>query len=70
MGDYTLWTNFLGDERMSQNTEKNHQNIATRTETDAMGAIEVPAHHYWGAQTERSIHHFPFGDVMPLPTSP
>ncbi len=38
----------------------------TRTETDAMGAIEVPANHYWGAQTERSIHHFPFGDRMPL----
>ncbi len=40
---------------------------ATRTETDAMGAIEVPANRYWGAQTERSIHHFPFGDRMPLP---
>lgn len=39
----------------------------TRTETDAMGAIEVPADHYWGAQTERSIHHFPFGERMPLP---
>jgi len=32
-----------------------------------MGSIEVPANHYWGAQTERSIHHFPFGDRMPLP---
>ena len=52
---------------MSKNTDKSHEKIATRTETDAMGAIEVPAHHYWGAQTERSIHHFPFGDVMPLP---
>jgi len=30
----------------------------TRTETDSMGAIEVPAAHYWGAQTERSLHHF------------
>jgi fumarate hydratase class II len=25
----------------------------TRTETDSMGAIEVPADKYWGAQTER-----------------
>jgi fumarate hydratase class II len=33
----------------------------TRTETDSMGAIEVPADHYWGAQTERSIHHFNIG---------
>jgi len=40
---------------------------ATRTESDAMGPIEVPAHRYWGAQTERSLHHFPFGDRMPTP---
>ena len=33
-----------------------------RTETDSMGAIEVPAAHYWGAQTERSLHHFAIGD--------
>jgi fumarate hydratase class II len=31
---------------------------AARTETDSMGAVEVPAEHYWGAQTERSLHHF------------
>jgi fumarate hydratase, class II len=31
-----------------------------------MGAIEVPADHYWGAQTERSLHHFAIGhDTMP-----
>jgi fumarate hydratase class II len=34
----------------------------TRLETDSMGAIEVPADHYWGAQTARSLHHFPIGD--------
>ena len=33
----------------------------TRTEHDSMGAIEVPADRYWGAQTERSIHNFPIG---------
>ena len=38
----------------------------TRTETDTMGPIQVPADRYWGAQTERSHHHFPFGDRMPL----
>ena len=32
-----------------------------RTETDSMGAIEVPADHYWGAQTQRSIQNFPIG---------
>ena len=33
----------------------------TRTERDSMGAIEVPADRYWGAQTERSRHHFRIG---------
>jgi len=32
-----------------------------------MGAIEVPEDHYWGAQTERSLHHFDIGaDTMPV----
>jgi fumarate hydratase class II len=34
----------------------------TRTETDSMGAVEVPADKYWGAQTERSLQHFDIGD--------
>jgi len=33
----------------------------TRTETDSFGPIEVPADHYWGAQTERSRHNFKIG---------
>jgi fumarate hydratase class II len=38
-----------------------------RTETDSMGAIEVPAEHYWGAQTERSLHHFAISvNTMPI----
>ncbi|MCX5940091.1 MAG: class II fumarate hydratase [Cyanobium sp. LacPavin_0818_WC50_MAG_67_9] len=37
-----------------------------RLETDSMGAIAVPEQHYWGAQTQRSIHYFPFGQAMPL----
>ena len=41
-----------------------------RTETDSLGSIEVDASRYWGAQTERSIHHFSNGwpevDRMPL----
>ena len=38
-----------------------------RIETDSMGAIEVPAGKYWGAQTQRSLHHFNIGpDLMPL----
>jgi fumarate hydratase class II len=39
-----------------------------RTETDSMGAIDVRADRYWGAQTARSLHHFPIGDDrMPKP---
>ena len=31
-----------------------------------MGAVEVPADRYWGAQTQRSLHHFNIGnDRMP-----
>jgi len=39
---------------------------ATRTESDSMGEVEVAADRYWGAQTERSLHHFDIGfDTMP-----
>jgi fumarate hydratase class II len=33
-----------------------------RTESDSIGEILVPASRYWGAQTERSLHHFAIGD--------
>ncbi|MBM5800069.1 MAG: class II fumarate hydratase [Cyanobacteria bacterium K_DeepCast_35m_m2_023] len=36
-----------------------------RNESDSMGSIAVPAERYWGAQTQRSIHNFPFGAQMP-----
>ena len=45
----------------------NPSNQAMRSETDSMGTIEVPADRYWGAQTQRSLHHFDIGaDIMPL----
>jgi fumarate hydratase class II len=34
----------------------------TRTETDTMGPVRVPADRYWGAQTQRSLENFPIGD--------
>ena len=38
----------------------------TRSESDSMGTIEVPANVYWGAQTARALIHFPIGqDTMP-----
>jgi fumarate hydratase class II len=41
--------------------------MTTRTETDSFGPIEVPADAYWGAQTQRSIENFPFGDRERMP---
>ena len=40
--------------------------VPTRTESDSMGSIEVATDRYWGAQTQRSLHHFDIGrDTMP-----
>src|ERR1700689_4030430 len=42
--------------------------VSTRTESDSFGPIEVPAEHYWGAQTQRSLQNFKIGgQTMPLP---
>src|SRR3982751_3780101 len=42
------------------------EQVRTRTESDSMGTIEVPTNVYWGAQTQRSLHHFDIGrDTMP-----
>lgn len=42
--------------------------LKTRTETDTMGALEVPADRYWGAQTQRSLQNFRIGgEKMPIP---
>jgi fumarate hydratase class II len=40
--------------------------VSNRIESDSMGKIEVPVNVYWGAQTQRSLHHFDIGrDTMP-----
>lgn len=36
--------------------------MSTRSESDSMGNIDVPADRYWGAQTQRSLHHFAIGE--------
>jgi fumarate hydratase, class II len=33
-----------------------------RKESDSLGQVEVPADHYWGARTQRSLIHFSIGD--------
>ena len=39
----------------------------TRTESDSLGQIAVPADAYWGAQTQRSIANFPFAEKERMP---
>ena len=39
----------------------------TRIETDSLGSVKVPADAYWGAQTQRSIANFPFGERERMP---
>jgi fumarate hydratase class II len=39
-----------------------------REEQDSLGPVQVPAHRYWGAQTQRSLENFPIGEErMPQP---
>ena len=42
-------------------TDKHRTEGKFRVEEDALGNIEVPADHLWGAQTERSHRDFPIG---------
>jgi len=39
-----------------------------RIEKDTMGEVNVPAHVYWGAQTERSRNNFKIGPEASMPT--
>src|SRR5688500_3133889 len=45
---------------MSQEAKEKKMN--TRVESDSMGEVEVASDKYWGAQTQRSLHHFNIGD--------
>src|SRR5215471_8373395 len=54
-------------QREREATPMTNSSTATRTESDSMGKIDVPADRYWGAQTQRSLEHFSIGtDRMPL----
>ncbi|HET7324298.1 MAG TPA: class II fumarate hydratase [Halococcus sp.] len=35
----------------------------TRTESDSLGEIDVPADAYWGAQTQRAVENFPISGI-------
>src|SRR6185295_8240913 len=51
-------THPIGDSRSGIS---NRVNGTVRVEEDALGNVEVPSEHLWGAQTERSRHNFPIG---------
>jgi len=44
-----------------------HENSGFRIEKDTLGEVQVPAHVYWGAQTERSRQNFPIGPEGSMP---
>jgi fumarate hydratase, class II len=51
---------------MAMKATSDESAVATRIESDSMGEIAVPTNVYWGAQTQRSLHHFDIGrDTMP-----
>ena len=61
-----LFVPFCGKIPLTMAQHSPEQSTKTRIETDSMGAIEVPSDRYWGAQTQRSLHHFDIGfDRMP-----
>lgn len=56
------------DMREDTRQDTHQDTSATRTESDTFGPIAVPAHRYWGAQTQRSIQNFKIGtERMPAP---
>jgi fumarate hydratase, class II len=57
-----LFVPFCGKIASTMVQQSPEQSAKTRIETDTMGAVEVLADRYWGAQTQRSLHHFNIGD--------
>ena len=57
-----LFVPFCGKIPLTMAQHSPEQSAKTRIETDSMGAVEVPSGSYWGAQTQRSLHHFNIGD--------
>jgi fumarate hydratase class II len=54
------------DEIMDTTTIDEIKTQGIRTETDSLGAVQVPADRLWGAQTQRSLEHFSIGkDLIP-----
>jgi fumarate hydratase class II len=53
---------------MAKARKPSRKSARTRSESDAFGALDIPGHRHWGAQTQRSLHNFRIGsERMPLP---
>lgn len=55
---------------LSSNDGDPAASLPSRLESDSMGLQTIPAGRLWGAQTQRSLHHFPIGGIesrMPFP---
>ncbi len=53
---------------MTSETPTRHSQPDTRTESDSLGEVAVPAARYWGAQTQRSLQNFRIGEER-MPTA-
>ncbi len=53
---------FDGDGAAECRASLGEHSMSHRTETDSLGAVEVPADRYWGAQTQRSLQNFKIGN--------
>jgi fumarate hydratase, class II len=54
--------------RLSKIIKRRFNFMEYRIEKDTMGKVQVPAHVYWGAQTQRSIQNFPIAqDINRMP---
>lgn len=53
----------IGDENMTTGPDDGHELLTgdgpTRTETDSLGSMEIPANVYWGIHTARALVNFP-----------
>src|SRR5829696_6866095 len=65
---YSMWrlvSACAADDQSEQGARRYRRHMSderTRREMDSLGEVEVPADRYWGAQTQRSLHHFSIGD--------
>jgi len=53
---------------MAKARKSSGKSTRTRSESDAFGALDIPADCHWGAQTQRSLQNFRIGsERMPMP---